>query len=220
MFDFAQARRNMVEGQIRTADVFDLALVAAMLDIPRERFLPADQAPLAYLDLNLPVGRADTMSSRRLLTPMVLAKLIQAADIHEDESVLDVGCATGYAAALLARLAGRVTALEEDPSLVPAAKGALSDLAPGVVVVTGPLTSGWPEGAPYDVILLEGTTEIPPRAFFPQLRDGGRLLCVQGRNPGKAMLYRSVSGDFSGRPLFDAAAPLLPGFAAPPAFVF
>jgi len=113
-----------------------------------------------------------------------------------------------------------VTALEEDSSLVPAAKDALSALAPGVVVVTGPLTSGWPPGAPYDVILLEGTTEIPPRAFFPQLRDGGRLLCVQGRNPGKAMLYRSVSGDFSGRPLFDAAAPLLPGFAAPPAFVF
>jgi protein-L-isoaspartate(D-aspartate) O-methyltransferase len=220
MFDFAQARRNMVEGQIRTADVFDLALVAAMLDVPRERFLPADQAPLAYLDLNLPVGPADTTSGRRLLTPMVLAKLIQAADIREDESVLDVGCATGYAAALLARLAGRVIALEEDPSLVPAAKGALSDLASGVVVVTGQLTGGWPEGAPYDVILLEGTTEIPPRAFFPQLRDGGRLLCVQGRNPGKAMLYRSVSGDFSGRPLFDAAAPLLPGFAAPPAFVF
>ena len=100
------------------------------------------------------------------------------------------------------------------------AKGVLADLAPEVVVATGPLRAGWPAGAPYDVILIEGMTEITPDALFPQLRDGGRLLCVQGRHPGKAMLYKSVAGDISGRPIFDAAAPLLPGFAAEPAFVF
>jgi protein-L-isoaspartate(D-aspartate) O-methyltransferase len=218
MFDFAQARRNMVEGQIRTADVTDPVLVGAMLEIPRERFLPPDQTQLAYLDVSLPVGTEG--HARRLLTPMVLAKLVQAADIRPDESVLDVGCATGYGAALLARLAGRVTALEEDPSLVAVAKRALSEVAPNVDIVAGPLAGGWPSGAPYDVILLEGMTEVTPRSLFPQLREGGRLLCVQGRNPGKAMLYRSIGGDVSGRPIFDAAAPLLPGFAATPAFVF
>lgn len=220
MFDFAQARRNMVDGQIRTADVHDLAVIGAMLDVPRERFLPADQVQLAYLDVSLPVGGREGQAARRLLTPMVLARLIQAAGIASDDSVLDVGCATGYAAALLARLAGRVTALEEDSSLSVLAKGVLSDMAPGAVVVSGPLVQGWEADAPYDVILLEGMIEVAPRALFAQLRDGGRLLCVQGRNPGKAMLYRSVSGDVSGRPIFDAAAPLLPGFAAAPAFAF
>ena len=221
MIDFAHARRMMVEGQVRTADVTDLALVAAMLDVPRERFVAPGQAALAYLDLGLAVGQGTALGSRRLLTPMVLAKLLQAAEIRAEDHVLDVACATGYAAAVIARLAAQVTALEEDPALAATAKAILADLAPAnVSVVTGPLTAGWPAAAPYDVILLEGATEIVPRAFFPQLRDGGRLLCVQGRTPGKAMLYRSVGGDVSGRVIFDAAAALLPGFIEPPAFVF
>lgn len=221
MIDFAHARRMMVECQVRTNDVTDLALIDAMLAIPRERFVSADQKELAYLDLDLPVGRSPGQGSRRLLKPMVLAKLIQAAEVQPQDVVLDVACATGYAAAVLVRLAGRVTALEEDAALAASAKGVLSDLASGnVTVVTGPLTAGWPAGAPYDVILLEGATEIAPRNLFPQLRDGGRLLCIEGRNPGKAMAYRSVAGDVTGRPIFDAAAPLLPGFVEPPAFVF
>jgi len=221
MVDFAQARRMMVEGQVRTSDVTDLALIDAMLAVPRERFVPADQEKLAYLDLDLPVGQAPGQGSRRMLKPMVLAKLIQAAELQPEDVVLDVACATGYTAAVLARLAARVTALEEDAALAAVAKRALSDLAPGnVAVVTGPLTAGWSAGAPYDVILLEGATEIVPRSLFSQLRDGGRLLCVEGRNPGKAMVYRSVAGDVTGRPIFDAAAPLLPGFVEPPAFVF
>ena len=221
MVDFAQARRMMVEGQVRTSDVTDLALIDAMLAVPRERFVPADQEKLAYLDLDLPVGQAPGQGSRRMLKPMVLAKLIQAAELQPTDVVLDVACATGYTAAVLARLAARVTALEEDAALAAVAKRALSDLAPGnVAVVTGPLTAGWLAGAPYDVILLEGATEIVPRSLFSQLRDGGRLLCIEGRNPGKAMVYRSVAGDVTGRPIFDAAAPLLPGFVEPPAFVF
>jgi protein-L-isoaspartate(D-aspartate) O-methyltransferase len=221
MIDFAQARRMMVEGQVRTSDVTDLALIDAMLAVPREHFVPAAQAGLAYLDLDLPVGGAPGHGSRRMLKPMVLAKLIQAAELEPGDVVLDVACATGYAAAVLARLAARVTALEDDAALAAAARRALFDLAlSNVTVVTGPLTAGWPAGAPYDVILLEGATEIAPRSVFAQLRDGGRLLCVEGRNPGKAMMYRSVGGDITGRQVFDAAAPLLPGFAAPPAFVF
>jgi protein-L-isoaspartate(D-aspartate) O-methyltransferase len=221
MIDFAQARRMMVEGQVRTSDVTDLALIDAMLAVPRERFVPEDQTELAYLDLDLPVGRSPGRGSRRLLKPMVLAKLIQAAELQPQDVVLDVACATGYAAAVLARLAARVTALEEDAALAAIARRVLSDLTPGnAAVVIGPLTAGWPAGAPYDVILLEGATEIVPRSLFSQLRDGGRLLCVEGRSPGKAMLYRSVAGDVTGRPIFDAAAPLLPGFVEPPAFVF
>jgi len=221
MIDFAQARRNMVEGQVRTAGVTDLALIDAMLEVPRERFVASDQVNLAYLDTDLPVGRPPKQASRRLVKPMVLAKLLQAAELRAEDAVLDVACATGYAAAVLARLAARVTALEEDATLAAAAKGALSDLKPAnVTVVTGPLTAGWPSGAPYDVILLEGATETAPRGLFSQLRDGGRLLCVQGRNPGQAMLYRSIGGDVTGRAVFDAAAPLLPGFVEPPAFVF
>lgn len=220
MTNFKHARRMMVEGQVRTADVTDLALQSAMLEVPRERFVPAGEAELAYLDIDLPVGGPAGQASRRMLKPMVLAKLIHAADLRAGDAVLDVACATGYAAAVLARLAARVTALEEDAALAATAKAVLSELAPNVTVVTGALTAGWPAGAPYDVILLEGATEIAPRSLFPQLRDGGRLLCVEGRNPGKAMLYRSVAGDVTGRPIFDAAAPLLPGFVEPPAFVF
>lgn len=220
MVDFAHARRMMVEGQVRTADVTDLALVAAMLEVPRERFVAPDQTALAYLDLDLAVGQSAARGSRRLLTPMVLAKLLQAAEIRPGEHVLDVACATGYAAALIARLGARVTALEEDPALAATAKAVLAELAPDVSVVAGPLTAGWPATAPYDVILVEGATEILPRALFSQLRESGRLLCVQGRTPGKAMLYRSIAGEVSGRVIFDAAASLLPGFVEPPAFVF
>jgi protein-L-isoaspartate(D-aspartate) O-methyltransferase len=220
MVDFAHARRMMVEGQVRTADVTDLALVAAMLEVPREHFVAPDQTALAYLDLDLAVGQSAARGSRRLLTPMVLAKLLQAAEIRPGEHVLDVACATGYTAALIARLGARVTALEEDPALAATAKAVLAELAPDVSVVAGPLTAGWPATAPYDVILVEGATEILPRALFSQLRESGRLLCVQGRTPGKAMLYRSIAGEVSGRVIFDAAASLLPGFVEPPAFVF
>jgi protein-L-isoaspartate(D-aspartate) O-methyltransferase len=215
MTDFAAARRMMVDGQVRTADVTDLRIISAMEEIPRERFVPPASASLAYLDMDLPVDGA-----RRLIKPMVLAKLIQAADIAATGHVLDVGCATGYAAAVLGRIAGSVIALEEDKKLAAAAKAALAGIA-NVACASGPLTAGWTKAAPYDVILLEGATDVVPRALCGQLKDGGRLVCVLGSGPGaKAMLYRRSGDDFGGRPIFDAAAPLLPGFAKQPAFAF
>jgi protein-L-isoaspartate(D-aspartate) O-methyltransferase len=223
MIDFAAARRMMVDGQVRTSDVTDLRIVAAMLELPRERFVPESRADLAYLDLDVPVGAAATGgAARRLLKPMVLAKLVQAAAVKAGEHVLDVGCATGYSSALLARLARSAAALEEDPDLVRFAREALHAVgADNVTVVAGPLTQGWQAGAPYDVILLNGATEVVPDALCRQLKDGGRLVAVVGRGPAsRAMLYRAVGGDVSGWPIFDAAAPLLPGFAAPAAFVF
>lgn len=217
MADFASERRHMVDGQIRPNDVTDLRVITAMLEVPRELFVPPAAVALAYLDRDLTAGEG---GSRRLLKPMVLAKLLNAAEIAATDRVLDVGCAGGYAAALLARIAGQVVALEQDAGLAKAAKAALSAL-PNVSVVTGPLVAGQPQSAPYDLILVEGAIEIEPQAFCSQLKDGGRLLCILGSPPGaKAMLYRRSGTELAGRAIFDAAATLLPGFAKAPAFAF
>jgi protein-L-isoaspartate(D-aspartate) O-methyltransferase len=219
MTDFAAARRNMVDGQVRTADVTDLRIVSAMLEVAREQFVTPAMAGLAYLDLDVPVGEGGA-GARRLLKPMVLAKLIQAAELGATERVLDVGCATGYSAAILARIAGQVIALEQDAALARAAGEALAQ-QPNVAVVEGALTEGWPQAAPYDAILMEGATEIAPEKLLGQLKDGGRLVCVLGAGPGaKAYLYHRSGGEIGGRPLFDAAAPVLPGFVKPLEFAF
>ncbi|MCF8475739.1 MAG: protein-L-isoaspartate O-methyltransferase [Pseudolabrys sp.] len=219
MTDFAAARRNMVDGQVRTADVTDLRIISAMLEVPRERFVPAAAAELAYLDLSLPVGEAGAVP-RCLPKPMLLAKLIQAAELAPTDRVLVVGCATGYSAAVLARIAGQVTALEQDEKLVQAAQTALSG-SPNTAVVKGPLANGWASGAPYDVILIDGAVEQIPEAFRRQLKDGGRLVCVFGTSPGaSAMLYRRSGDEFAGRAIFDASAAPMPGFVRAPAFAF
>jgi protein-L-isoaspartate(D-aspartate) O-methyltransferase len=223
MIDFAAARRMMVDGQVRTSDVTDLRIIAAMLELPRERFLPESKAAFAYLDADVPVTEAQAGKPvRRLLKPMVLAKLVQAAAVQASDLVLDVGCTSGYSSALLARLARAVIALEQEETLIRLARENLKAVgADNVTVVEGPLTQGWQGGAFYDVIFLNGATEIAPQALTRQLKDGGRLVGVLGRGPtGQAMLYRSVAGDVSGWPIFDAAAPVLPGFAAPAEFVF
>lgn len=215
MFDTVAARRMMVDGQIRTADVTAPDLIGAMLTVPRERFVPPALAELAYRDGDIAIG-----GGRALLKPMVLAKLIQAAQIGVADHVLDVGCGTGYSSAVLARLAGSVVALEQDDGLARQARDTLAgDTA--VTVVTGPLIAGSAASAPYDVILLNGATEIVPEALGRQLKTNGRLACIFGRGPtGKAMIYRETEGRLVGRPAFDAAASVLPGFVAPPAFVF
>jgi protein-L-isoaspartate(D-aspartate) O-methyltransferase len=223
MLDFATARRSMVDSQVRTSDVTDPRISAAMLELPRERFVAQSNADLAYADLDVPVaGAKPGQPVRRLLKPMVLAKLVQAAAVKADDHVLDVGCAAGYSGALLARLARSVVALEEDPSLAKLAAENLAAVgARNVTVVTGPLTQGWPAAAPYDVIFVDGAVETVPDVLSSQLKDGGRLVAVVGAPPaGRAMVYRSVRGDVSGWPVFDASAPLLPGFAIPPTFVF
>jgi len=217
MFDAATARRMMVDGQIRTADVTDLDLIAAMAAVPRELFVPPPLAEQAYLDSDIALG-----GGRALLKPMVLAKLIQAAGVGGGDHVLDVGCGAGYSSAVLSRIAGSVVALEQDAALARGAQQALTASgATQVVIATGPLTAGWPAAAPYDVILLNGAAEIVPESLAKQLKPNGRLVCVFGRVPaGKATIFRPIEGHLVGRPIFDAAASVLPGFVAPPAFVF
>jgi protein-L-isoaspartate(D-aspartate) O-methyltransferase len=215
MFDSATARRMMVDGQVLTADVHNADLIAAMLDVPREHFVPASLSELAYVDCDLEIAKG-----RSILKPMVLAKLIQAAHLRPEDHVLDVGCGLGYSSAILGRLAGSVVALEEDAGLAGAAKEALASAA-NVVVVNGKLADGWRAAAPYDFILLNGATEITPDTLGGQLKPNGRLVCILGRAPAaKATIFRLAEGRLVGRPIFDAAAAVLPGFVAPPAFVF
>jgi protein-L-isoaspartate(D-aspartate) O-methyltransferase len=221
MTDFARARRMMVDGQIRTNGITDLRLIGAFAAVERERFLPPQSRPFAYLDLDLPLEGAGP-KGRRLVKPMVLAKLIQAAEIGEGDRVLDVGSATGYSSAILAALGAAVVALEEDAALAKFAADALAAAGtPGIMGVTGPLAAGWPKEAPYDVILLNGSTEIAPQALLDQLGEAGRFVAIVGQAPiGKGTIYRRSGTHVSAFAGFDAVAPLLPGFAKPPAFAF
>jgi protein-L-isoaspartate(D-aspartate) O-methyltransferase len=194
-----------------------------MLDVPREAFVPEAQAPLAYLDRDVPIAGASAAGPARfLMKPMVLARLIQAADLGPRDRVLVIGAGTGYSAAVIARLAARVFALEEDEALCAQAKAALASLGShNVNVIRGHLPDGAPDSAPYDVILIDGGVEIIPDRLGAQLSPRGRLLAVEVTGlVGKAKLLQPVSGKLSGRELFDASAPVLPGFAAAPVFVF
>ena len=218
MADYAQARRVMVDRQVRTADVTDLRIISALLEVPRDMFVPAARRAIAYLDLDVPVNE----QGRVLLKPMVFAKLLQATGIGETDRVLDVGCATGYSAGVLGKLAGEVVALEEDAALARGAGETLAQIgARTVSVVSGALVAGWAQRAPYDVIVLEGAAEVVPDSLLSQLAEGGRLVAVVGSGPmGKATLYRRAGRHATAQPVFDAAAPLLPGFIKPAAFVF
>jgi protein-L-isoaspartate(D-aspartate) O-methyltransferase len=215
MTDFAAARTYMVDGQVRTQDVTDLRILWAVQTVPRERYVPEKSRDLAYLDFDMPIARG-----RSMLKPRVLAKLLQVAGVRSTDRILDVGCGLGYSAALLARLGAQVIALEDSEELAGAARTALAGEGK-VEVVGGRLAAGYLHAAPYDVIVLEGATEVEPEALLAQLADGGRLVCVFGAGPAaKAMLYTRSGDGVGGRPIFDAAAAVLPGFAKPAAFAF
>jgi protein-L-isoaspartate(D-aspartate) O-methyltransferase len=221
MSDFSTARQKMVDGQVRPSDVTDVRILDAMLALPREAFVPESQRALAYLDLDLDVSDADG-AKRFLIKPVVIAKMLQAAEINETDNVLVVGCASGYAAAVAAKLAAQVTATESDGALAAKASDVLAKLGFGnVTVKTAAAAAGDEANAPYDVIVLAGATEIVPDRLYRQLKDGGRLVGVFAMSrPPRAIIVTHSHADFGDRALFDAAVPVLPGLERPPAFVF
>jgi protein-L-isoaspartate(D-aspartate) O-methyltransferase len=221
MSDFTIARQKMVDGQVRPSDVTDSRIIDAMLTVPREAFVPENQRALAYLDLDLDVSEGGP-AKRFLIKPVVTAKLLQAAEIKDTDNVLVVGCATGYAAAIVARLAARVTATESDSSLAAKARDVLTWLGFGnVTVQAAEPAEGDAANAPYDVIVLNGATEVTPNRLYRQLKEGGRLVGVFATMvPPRAMIVTHSHDDFGTRALFDAAVPVLPGLGRVPAFVF
>ena len=219
MTDFALARRNMVEGQLRPNRVTNAALLAVLGELPRERFLPDSVRSVAYADEDVPLG-----GGRYLMEPMVLARLIQTLQPQPEDKALVVGAGRGYGAALLARLVKVVTAVESDPALATAGAQTTKEL--GLETVqwsTGKLELGGPGSAPSDVILIEGAVRQVPQAIFNQLAEGGGLaVTIAGATGamGVAQIFVKDGGVTSGRPLFEAGTPLLPGFASPPRFTF
>ena len=218
MLDYAQARRLMVDCQLRTYDVTDAALLAAFDAVPREAFVAPGHEPFAYADRDVP---ASADGARQALAPMVLARLIQALAVRPGQRVLDVAGGLGYAAAIMARLGADVRGLEASEALAAEAGRRLAEAGHPVTVHAGPLEAGFAADAPYDAILLNGAVEARPDALVAQLREGGRLACVIGRGrSAKATLFVRGGETAGARSLFDAAAPLLDAFRVEPAFVF
>ena len=223
MINEPAARLNMVEGQLRTNKVTDEAVLEGFLTVPRERFVPTALRGIAYVDDDIPLG-----SGRFLIEPMVLARLLQLAEIGKTDKVLEIGCATGYATALLAKLAARVDAVESDAAMLTAARGNLAALGLGNVELhQAPLAEGWRGGAPYNVILINGGVGEVPAAVSEQLAEGGRLVTVaevegpaSNARCGQAILMTRAERKLSSRPAFDATVQPLPGFARRPVFVF
>jgi protein-L-isoaspartate(D-aspartate) O-methyltransferase len=220
--DFTTLRARMVDSQLKTEAVTDLAVLAAMGAVPRERFVPDAFKPLAYLDDDLPIAGANGAEPRYLMEPAPLARLIQAAAIQPDHAILDVGAGTGYAAAVLARLGSRVVALESDPTLARAAERNLADLGvANASVVTAPLEAGYPAGGPYDAIVVEGAVEAVPPALLAQLKPRGVLVAVVGYGrSAPATVFTCGEGETGHRIVFNADVRPLPGFRQPQAFVF
>ncbi len=218
MADFAAARLNMVESQIRTNKVTDRALIECLETLPRERFVPEALQSLAYIDEDLEVA-----GGRYLLEPMVLARLIQAAAPASGDMVLDIACGSGYSSAVLAALAGTVVALEDDADLVAMANSVLNDLEIGnAVVVQGPLTEGYAKQGPYDVIVIGGAIDLLPEAITGQLAEGGRLVAVvtDENGLGRATVVQRNNGKLARRVMFDANVKPLQAFRREPGFVF
>ena len=214
MTDFAAARHNMVESQVRVNSVTDERVIDALAAVPRERFVPTARQGIAYMDEDVKI--ADGTPPRFLMEPRVFAKLVQLAEIGADDLVLDVGCGSGYSTAVLSRVAGTVEALAAQ------AGATLSDLSvDNAVVVTGALPEGYAKQAPYDVIFINGMVSSVPESLQKQLREDGRLVCVLGDGvSGRARLYVRSGDSFSGRDAFDANVRFLPGFEPVESFVF
>lgn len=212
--NFESMRMAMVSNQLRTTAVNDVRVVDAMRAVPREEYVPADRAAVAYVDTLVPLG-----GGRLLNSPMATGRLLTEIEAQPGDRALIVGAATGYSAALLAGLVAQVVALDEDAALTARARAA--GLPANVTVVDGPLADGWAAGAPYDLIFIDGAIEQVPQTLIDQLADGGRLAAaVIERGVSRLSIGRKAGGGFGMIAFADAEAAPLPGFARPAAFTF
>ncbi len=217
--DFEAARRNMVDSQIRPARVTEKAIIDAMSLVPREIFVPQERMAIAYMDEAVSLG-----GGRYLMEPMVMARLVQAAEIEPLDEVLIVGCATGYTAAIVSRMAKTVVGVESDPALVTRAAENLAAVgADNAVVLEGDMREGCPTQAPFNVIIFDGAIAQEPANLAGQTVEGSRVVAVvqlRGGMSGRGTVFMSVGGRLIGRDIFDAGTPLLPGFVPESAFTF
>lgn len=221
--DAATLRARMVNNQLRTFDVTDHRVQDAMAAVERERFVPEAAKAIAYSDQPITIATdAIGLPTRTMTTPAVLARLIQLAQPQPGDRVLVVGAGLGYTAAVLALLAGEVVALEVDKALAARAAATFKALRTGnVEVVTGELPAGWRHRSPYDVVFVDGAVLVEPTALEAQLRDGGRLVLVEGEGlAGRARISLKTPHGISSRYAINAAAGVLPGFRPTPGFVF
>jgi protein-L-isoaspartate(D-aspartate) O-methyltransferase len=217
MADPAVQRANMVAAQLRPNDVTDARIRDAMLNIPREQFVPEAYLPVAYAERCIPLEGA-----RTLLDPRTLAKLLQLAEIGPGDRVLDVGCGTGYSTAILSMLASEVVGLEESKTLADRVRENLRALGvANASIVSGKLAEGCPQHAPFDVIFMNGAVDHEPTELLKQLTGNGRLVVIKrDGSAGHGVLYLRHKDAIGERSAFDAHVPLLPGFERPPSFVF
>ena len=216
---FSQARQTMVDCQIRPTKVTDENIINAFATVPREAFVGRNQRAIAYVDEDLPLP-----GGRCMMEAMVLARLIQALAVGKDDNVLVVGAATGYGAAIMARLAGSVIAVETRTQMVEKAQETLVSIGTdNAVAIKGRLTEGFANEGPYDAILIEGAVETMPERILDQLGNGGRLVAVwrpQDAAVGIASIWTKAGNEFVRKPLFDAQVPVLDEFRCKRDFVF
>ncbi|MET0605420.1 MAG: protein-L-isoaspartate O-methyltransferase [Beijerinckiaceae bacterium] len=217
MNDFARARRNMVDCQIRPSDVTDHLVLAAFDGVERERFLPDEAKPIAYLDRQIAVG-----CGRELLTPMTFARMTQALTLTPKDKVLDIACGLGYSTAVLAALAGKVVGLEcEAPLAEEAARRLEAAGIANATAVVGDLEQPPAALAPFNAIMVNGALEMTPDSWLARLAEGGRLACVMGvGRSAQAILLTKSGSRISQRILFDTVAPALARFRKKPEFAF
>jgi len=217
MADFAQRRRTMVDTQIRPSDVTSFTVIDAMLNIPREAFVPAGARDLAYVGGPVPLS-----AQRQLMEPRTIAKMLETLDVTPTDLVLEIAPGTGYTTALLARMAEAVVAVEEDPDLARDAEAALSaQEVDNAAVLTGPLAEGSARNGPYDAIVAFAGVEQVPQVILDQLKEGGRILALfMDGALGEVRMGVKTHGVVSWHMEFNATAPVLPGFARTPGFVF
>jgi len=223
MIDYAIARENMIESQVRPNGITDARVIDAMSETPREVFVPEAVNSLAYMDEDVPLATGSDGRKRYLMEPMAFARMLQAAAIQPEECVLDIGCATGYSSAVLSKLAQLVVAVEEVSELADAANENLLRLQiNNVAVFNTAINEGHRAEAPYDVIILNGRAGQVPENLLSQLADGGRLVAVVGdADMAQALVYTKANDVIASRYAFDATIPILPGFEkSEPGFVF